>query len=142
MAIEKRSLRVGYIDAERVYVFNSWLHPVHAEEYNYSECQVFKHRDIVKMLNNFLKRIEAIDNQDLTNNYAMALYGLISSFSSYDRIHFMPYKVMTEDTIIFDDEKKIIKKKLPRLNLPRCSAPPKNLLGLKFINGGKPSITY
>jgi hypothetical protein len=131
------AIKAGYIDNERVYVFD-WLScPLLNKDFNTKDCQVFKHRDIVKTLNRYLKGLEKANDQ---NMHAMLLLSLINTFESFD--NFIPYRTVHESEVIFDDEKSIKKTKLPRLNLPRCNASPKDRGGLKIIDGGRASTTY
>lgn len=110
------------------------------EKFDTNVVQVFKHRDIIKMLNRFLKKIETANDDEVN---VMLLFAFLKAFNGYDKENFMPYKVMNEAEFIFDDEKAIKQTNMPRLKSPRRNiSTARDLGGLRVIAGGRASITY
>ncbi len=126
------ALKVRYIDNERVYVFDWKLRPVTRGKLDFDTVQIFKHRDIVKMLNRFLKNIEESNDQNVN---VMLLYGLLKAFDFNDN-DFMPFQKVNEKDAVYDDEKDIKKTNMPRLRSPRRNTSQKDFGGLKLVAGG------
>ena len=116
------AIKAGYIDNERVYVFDWMSKPIHGKGFNTMDCFVLTHKDIVKTLNRCLKEIEKANDENMR---ATVLFDLVYSLELNGGKHSMPYRIVHKSEVIFDDEKDIKKTKLPRLNLPRHDASPK-----------------
>lgn len=114
-APEDKPKRAGYINGERVYIFgrNGRIATM-PEKSKWDDVQVVKHRDIVRMLNRFLKTIEIPDGQawEGASGIGQLLYSVMASFHRNGR--WVPVEVRSKD-ITFDDPQKIRLAKMPRL---------------------------
>jgi hypothetical protein len=111
------SIRAGYINGKRTYVLGEGS-KVHSAHDHYSKVQVFRHQDIVKALNKFLRGIENADNEVLKNsigvkNIPHELWKILDTLVLNDHLSF---EKNNEETIAFDDSQKIKKTTSPRLH--------------------------
>ncbi len=112
------SIKTGYVDGEKVYIHNrgSLIGGWGENQLDYHEVQIFKHKDIVKMLNKFLKRLEDADDDTMKGNTCgQTLFGILSQFAAWDKADFASFRIAEEETISFDDPQVIKMAKCPRL---------------------------
>ena len=112
------SIETGYVNGEKVYIHNRGSHISGWGEniLDYDEVQIFRHKDIVKMLNKFLRRLEDADNETMKRNACgQTLFGILSQFAAWDKADFTAFKIVREDALSFDDPRTIKMAKCPRL---------------------------
>jgi len=136
-------LRTGYYNGERVYVYGPQNHlNRYSCENSDKMVQIFKHKDLIRMLNNLFKRIERAPAESLQNGLLdpLAFYSIISNFSkdglSCEKI---PFEMCDNSSFCFDDATKTKPARMARLQ--NAKKIKQDMGSLKLVNGGlyKPS---
>ena len=131
-------MRVGYIDGELCFVY--FEDSVPSGEYvpKPNEMLVYKHRDIVLALNNFLKRIECADDSQLFGEHVKVgdlpgrLWGILAEFKRAE----LPWVIKEKAVVSRGATKKVKRVGRPPLQ-HHGSDQIKNAGEIKVLKGGR-----
>lgn len=125
-------MKIRYLDGEKVCVIENFYRFSSGKKHNKS-IEVYNYNEVVEALNHIFKLAEV--SEVPSREFGDSMGGALMDIALTCNLKFR--EISTEDhEVIFDDEKKVKKKKEARLKLPRRNNLSTEFRGLKVINGG------
>lgn len=111
-------MRSAIVKGELVYMLESPGHIYNNELRKYSEVQIIRHRDLIRMLNKLFKEVENMDTSEKAAVFGPGyfMFQVLNIFAgSYAGNYRIPIEIKDKEDFASEDPQKVKKKKMPKL---------------------------